>query len=526
MPENERLRLISFTDSFVDALLVCRKPSEFWLAEEILILRMVLIHGLCTHSLANARIHDFLPNENAMWIHNRGRRYCKLLDNKTCSFLKSFYAFRKDFWIEGFEGRKPSWKALGRRWLKHTSWPIRSGWRASHYSIYKNKGMTEYARFVGFLRTSDAKKYLFRSVRIKDYTPIAPKIKTGDRFFHLVAIKQHGWSWHRTKQHPNKRKRKWLFQCDCGRIVELQPAKVRSGHTKSCGCKNKVSIEGVFYGSYVEASLAVEYHDKGISFVHNKTYPGKQWRFDFYIPSQNKYVEVTGFDESFHKWDEYRKKIERKKLYVETVLHASFEFVQRTDADAAMRSLSGRIDTNCVGFSQGESINKCKSADWTKKNSVIANELGVKVTHVKRARSLFSNGVKWTRTRITKREACKKAEQKRQQQKLFWSSIDWDMSNNEIAKTTRHCEKTIKRFRSKYGHPSKYFYINQKLRLEAINEKTVIRPDYVNWKSVDWSLNNGKISRIYHRSLSVVRKARERHSNRLKEDVLFPECLV
>ncbi len=39
------------------------------------------------------------------------------------------------------------------------------------------------------------------------------------------------------KVYPSGQKRRlWKFRCDCGKLVEVPAARVRSGHTKSCGC--------------------------------------------------------------------------------------------------------------------------------------------------------------------------------------------------------------------------------------------------------------------------------------------------
>ena len=32
------------------------------------------------------------------------------------------------------------------------------------------------------------------------------------------------------------RERTWLCFCDCGNLTEVHASKLRSGHTKSCGC--------------------------------------------------------------------------------------------------------------------------------------------------------------------------------------------------------------------------------------------------------------------------------------------------
>ncbi|MFF9595856.1 hypothetical protein [Methylobacterium fujisawaense] len=46
-------------------------------------------------------------------------------------------------------------------------------------------------------------------------------------FHRLTAVRDLG---------RRKRKRVWLFRCECGEAVEVQSALVRRGYTKSCGC--------------------------------------------------------------------------------------------------------------------------------------------------------------------------------------------------------------------------------------------------------------------------------------------------
>lgn len=49
---------------------------------------------------------------------------------------------------------------------------------------------------------------------------------SGQKFGRLTAIRYLG----------NK---KWLCQCDCGHVVEVQGGQLRNKHTKSCGCLRK-----------------------------------------------------------------------------------------------------------------------------------------------------------------------------------------------------------------------------------------------------------------------------------------------
>lgn len=52
---------------------------------------------------------------------------------------------------------------------------------------------------------------------------------TGQRFGKLVAIKHIGYN--------NKHLTLWLCQCDCGNTTKVTTSDLRSGHSKSCGCR-------------------------------------------------------------------------------------------------------------------------------------------------------------------------------------------------------------------------------------------------------------------------------------------------
>ena len=54
---------------------------------------------------------------------------------------------------------------------------------------------------------------------------------TGQRFGSLVAIRRESeWGEH-------QKTTKWICQCDCGNTTIVDSWKLRSGHTRSCGCK-------------------------------------------------------------------------------------------------------------------------------------------------------------------------------------------------------------------------------------------------------------------------------------------------
>lgn len=102
-------------------------------------------------------------------------------------------------------------------------------------------------------------------------------------------------------------------------------------------CKMVVLKNGACCRSFTEAYYYLELLKNKMNFNHDKRYPSckRQWRYDFYIPIQNKYIEVTGFDGGFRKadpsvYDKYLKNIDEKREFVEDILKADFEFIELT----------------------------------------------------------------------------------------------------------------------------------------------------------------------------------------------------
>ena len=82
----------------------------------------------------------------------------------------------------------------------------------------------------------------------------------------------------------------------------------------------------------MESYFYLLFKSKGIKFKHNLKYKDKGFgkrRYDFYFIKENKYIEVTSYTKHYERWKLYYKKILEKKKYVETVLGAKFEFIQK-----------------------------------------------------------------------------------------------------------------------------------------------------------------------------------------------------
>lgn len=81
-----------------------------------------------------------------------------------------------------------------------------------------------------------------------------------------------------------------------------------------------------------DAYLYLKLKFRKINFIHDKKYGDSNLtRFDFYIPSHNTYIEVTGYNKDGLKkgrWFKYLRQIAKKRRYVHNVLKANFRFIQ------------------------------------------------------------------------------------------------------------------------------------------------------------------------------------------------------
>lgn len=109
---------------------------------------------------------------------------------------------------------------------------------------------------------------------------------TGKTFGELTVL-------HEVEQRSNDKQVMWLCQCSCGNSTIVRGADLRSGNTKSCGCKaNK---------SYGEAKIQKLLTENNIIFEREKTFNDCRFidtnhlaRFDFYLPQYNTLIEYDG----------------------------------------------------------------------------------------------------------------------------------------------------------------------------------------------------------------------------------------
>jgi len=117
--------------------------------------------------------------------------------------------------------------------------------------------------------------------------------------------------------------------------------RTRKGHVwdrkATCPYCHKTFLkDGAILDSLPEAVKYLEYKQRRLVFYYNQPYDKRlgKYRYDFYFPIENKYVEVTSYDRTNlgrkapHLYFKYLRKIVKKRRFVETVLGAKFEFIQ------------------------------------------------------------------------------------------------------------------------------------------------------------------------------------------------------
>lgn len=98
------------------------------------------------------------------------------------------------------------------------------------------------------------------------------------------------------------------------------------------GCSVCINIklkDGTVCDSKPEAYYCqTELIDKNIKFKHHIKIGLGKCLCDFYIPSTNTYIEITGYNKNWKYWKTYRKGIIRKKNYITKTLKANFIFIK------------------------------------------------------------------------------------------------------------------------------------------------------------------------------------------------------
>ena len=81
---------------------------------------------------------------------------------------------------------------------------------------------------------------------------IDPSEMIGKKFGDLTVLEQ--------TEHLIRGTRTYLCRCDCGNLTHVLPSNLRSGNTKSCGCKKTRDISGKRFGSLIAIEPTGEVH--------------------------------------------------------------------------------------------------------------------------------------------------------------------------------------------------------------------------------------------------------------------------
>jgi len=111
----------------------------------------------------------------------------------------------------------------------------------------------------------------------------------------------------------------------CHRTIDGTGCPICSKIVLKDGTKCDSVTEAYFYLKFKERDGDIRHHIK-----QNILGSKRCFIFDFYFPKENKYVEVAGFGVRWMRvWENYFRRINEKKKYVENVLGAKFEFLQK-----------------------------------------------------------------------------------------------------------------------------------------------------------------------------------------------------
>jgi hypothetical protein len=127
-------------------------------------------------------------------------------------------------------------------------------------------------------------------------------------------------------------KKVW-WKCEKGHEWKASPHKRTMG--RRCPICNKIELlDGTICDSKIDAFFYLKFVEKNIEFLYNNLYKlnNKKIRFDFYLPKENKYIEVTSFTkhENYNsvQYFKYIKNIAYKKRLVNKN-GSNFEFIQK-----------------------------------------------------------------------------------------------------------------------------------------------------------------------------------------------------
>lgn len=119
----------------------------------------------------------------------------------------------------------------------------------------------------------------------------------------------------------------WL----CPRCLWSWAEKISVRHTNGCPRCNKIILKsGRTCDSIIEAYLYLMLKNKKEKFIYGGRYGGilGKRRYDFYLPNENLYIEITSYKNKWKHWKNYYKNISYKRSVVTKKMHAKFKFIQ------------------------------------------------------------------------------------------------------------------------------------------------------------------------------------------------------
>ena len=110
-------------------------------------------------------------------------------------------------------------------------------------------------------------------------------------------------------------------------------------------CSKLVTLkDGTKLNSMVEAFYYLKFMSENRVFQYDRNYPKSKYRYDFYFPKENLFVEVTSYNKRGNKkWFSYLRKIVKKKRYVENILFGNFEFIQHEIKNRDLKFVKSKI---------------------------------------------------------------------------------------------------------------------------------------------------------------------------------------
>jgi len=172
---------------------------------------------------------------------------------------------------------------------------------------------------------------------------VCPNVKTTEQFISESKL-VYGNKYNYSMTNYHNRETKVKIACNQCNDVFLQKPYNHLQGLIGCKCSGRQRIflkDGTICDSMVEAYHYLLLKEQNIEIKHHGLYGGElgQRLYDFYIPKDNIYIEVTGYNkQNRKKWFGYLRNIVKKKHYV-VKMGAKFQFIQYKKLTSAQRRI-------------------------------------------------------------------------------------------------------------------------------------------------------------------------------------------